>query len=640
MDKATPSSEIDWSAIRRKLLLDDGAFELPSGWKLPILPRVVTQFLQQANRPDYDIRKLAKLLEQDAQMTCELLKYTNSAAMGLRHKATTVHQALVNLGVRRAKMVLLTAAIHSTIKKFNSKLFDLHQFWADNLERGLFAREVAGEIGADIDLSYTGAMLQDFLLPVLGQLNVKAYVAYWKEAKGVPMDLIDYELKEFGVHHAQVAAACLQQWNVPDELVCAVLCHHFSFEQIQQLGLEGTHVHAVAASSLIPLAVLQHEKSGVVLSEWDQADVSFDLCDIAERVDAFYMHHDTQSSSDREPLLARLERCLTEQLTESMTKESLVDRQFGNFVLEQCIGEGAMGTVYRARHTMLDRPAAVKVLNKQELSRVDIARFEREVQLCSRLTHPNTISIYDYGRTSDGVFYYVMELVEGLTLKQLVQLFGPLSPARTIYILRQICSSLQEAHDQGIVHRDIKPENIILSSRGTQGDLATVLDFGLVRDLTNRDMLPTDACLSGTPLYMAPESINDPGFSSPACDLYAIGAVGYFLLCGQPLFTGNDALDICLKQLQELPPPPAERLKKPLPADLEQLVMSCLNKDPQKRPVSASLLEQGLMNCLDANRWTNQDAASWWKDNVHQNEQGLARSTADATLIVGNETTL
>jgi len=640
MDKAAPPRAIDWSAIRRKLLLDDGEFELPSSWKLPILPKIVTQFLQQANRPDYDIRKLAKLLEQDSQLTCELLKYTNSAAMGLRHKATTVQQALVNLGVRRSKMVLLTAAIHSTVKKFNSKLFDLHQFWADNLERAMFAREIAGELGADIDLAYTGAMLQDFLLPVIGQLNIKTYVAYWKDRNGVPSDLIDYELKEFGVQHAQVAAACLQQWSVPDELVCAVLCHHFTIDQIRQLGLENTHVHAVAASSLIPLAVPQHKSAGIVLSEWDQDDGSFDLCDIAERVDAFFLHHESQASSDRESLLARIERCLMQQLSAAMTKESLVDRQFGNFVLEKCIGEGAMGTVYRARHTMLDRPAAVKVLNKQELSSDDIARFEREVQLSSRLTHPNTISIYDYGRTADGVFYYVMELVEGLTLKQLVQLFGPLSPGRTIYLMRQICCSLAEAHEQGIVHRDIKPENIILSNRGSQGDLVTVLDFGLVRDLTNRDTLPTDGCLSGTPLYMAPETINDPGFSSPACDLYAIGAVGYYLLCGQPLFTGNDALDICLKQLQEHPPAPSERLKQPLPGDLEGLIMSCLNKSPEKRPQFASELEQGLLSCRDAHEWNGHEAWNWWKENIHLGENGLTRAPSDATLIVDNETTL
>ncbi len=404
----------------------------------------------------------------------------------------------------------------------------------------------------------------------------------------------------------------------------------------------GTSLHAVAVSSLLPVSVTQHHQHALRLAEWNQQDEAFDLCDIAERIDACYLHQEV-ASSDHESLASRIENFLFSQFSEALTKESLLNRQLGNFILESCIGEGAMGTVYKARHTMLDRPAAVKVLNAKELTDLDIFRFEREVQLSSRLTHPNTISIYDYGRTRDGLFYYVMEFVEGLTLKQFVHLFGPQPESRVIHILRQICSSLQEAHEQGIIHRDIKPENIILSARGNHADIVTVLDFGLVMDITQQEKSPLDSCLSGTPLYMAPESINQPGQTSPACDLYAIGAVGYYLLCGQPLYTGNDALDICLKQLSEVPPSPSSRLKTSLARDLEGLIMCCLQKNPEKRPSSAAVLEQALQLCQDAPDWNSQQAYQWWGQNVHANqavESIQNKMTDDATLIVGNESTM
>ena len=640
MSTGSTQQHHDWSALRRKLLVDDGKLFLPAGWKLPVLPKVVTQFLDLANQPGCDLKKLSKLLEQDPNLTCELLRHVNSAAIGLRHKATSAHQALVNLGLRRSKMLLLTAAIQSSIKKFNTHLFDLHQFWADNLERALFAREIAGELGADVDLAYTGAMLQDFLLPVLGHMHLQTYVAFWGERKGIPSDLTEYELQKFNVHHAQVAAACLLQWNVPDELVCSVLCHHLSFTQLQELGMTGTHLHAVAASALIPGRVAQLQNIAVALTEWAAHDVSFDLCDIAERVDACFLHEE-QTSSDREPLLNRIESCLASQLQLVVDNEQLLHRQLGNFILESLIGEGAMGTVYRARHTMLDRPAAVKVLSNQELSSLEIARFEREVQHSSRLTHPNTISIYDFGRTHDGMFFYAMEYVEGLSLKQLVQLHGPLPEGRVIHILRQICGSLQEAHELGLVHRDIKPENIVISVKGMQGDFITVLDFGLVLDLS--DETNQECTLSGTPLYMAPESIHQPGHSTPACDIYAIGAVGYYLTCGQPLYTGNDALDICLKQVSELPPTPSQRLKEPIASDLEQLIMSCLQKSPEKRPASAEALSESLAKCINVHDWNSQLGLRWWRENgqprPHEgHESGFTR--ADATIIVGNESTL
>jgi len=312
----------------------------------------------------------------------------------------------------------------------------------------------------------------------------------------------------------------------------------------------------------------------------------------------------------------------------------MVNRQVGNFILEECIGIGASGSVYQARHTMMNRPAAVKLLNQDKLSQEHIARFEREVQMTSRLNHPNTVSIYDYGRTPDGLFYYVMELVQGMSLKELVQIHGPQPAGRTIQILQQICGSLDEAHHAGMIHRDIKPENILLSSRFEDCDHITVLDFGLVLD--THDYHEQEAKgLTGTPMYLAPESINSPSSTQVASDIYSIGAVGYFLLTGEPLFTGNDAIDICLKQLQETPIVPSKRLGQPLPEDLENLIICCLHKEPTQRPVSAMQLIDQLRLCEDAASWTRQQCGLWWNRHSQKNTDHPTEE-----LRGGNEPTL
>ena len=186
-------------------------------------------------------------------------------------------------------------------------------------------------------------------------------------------------------------------------------------------------------------------------------------------------------------------------------------RRFGQYVLERKIGEGAMGVVYRATHAMLRRPAAIKLLLKDRASEADLVRFEREVQLTSRLAHPNTISIFDYGRTAEGVFYYVMEYLDGLDLQRLVDQYGPLEPARAIHILAQISGALAEAHALGLIHRDIKPANIVLTERPDEPDVVKVVDFGLVKKFGgNLARVGGDDAITGTPLYMAPEAITQP----------------------------------------------------------------------------------------------------------------------------------
>jgi tRNA A-37 threonylcarbamoyl transferase component Bud32 len=291
--------------------------------------------------------------------------------------------------------------------------------------------------------------------------------------------------------------------------------------------------------------------------------------------------------------------------------------KLGQYTLQEKLGEGAMGVVYRATHAMLRRPAAIKLLHPERDGAKDLARFEREVQLTSRLTHPNTISIFDYGRTAEGAFYYVMEYLEGLDLEHLVAEEGPVPPARAARILAQAAGSLAEAHAIGLIHRDIKPANIMLTQRPDESDIVKVVDFGLVKTLRggagDASVTNVDA-ITGTPLYLAPEAITSPDTVGPASDIYALGAVGYFLITGRHVFEAPRIVEVLSKHLHAAPEPLAERLGRPVPEDLAALIMSCLAKRPEDRPASAGALRTGLMACADFARYDDVAATAWWRD--------------------------
>jgi serine/threonine-protein kinase len=271
--------------------------------------------------------------------------------------------------------------------------------------------------------------------------------------------------------------------------------------------------------------------------------------------------------------------------------------KLGQYTLDAKIGEGGMGAVYRATHAMLRRPAAIKLLPPERSSPADVARFEREVQLTTRLSHPNTISIFDYGRTPEGVFYYAMEYLDGIDLDRLVTAGGPLDPARAIHLLVQICGSLAEAHALGLVHRDIKPANIVVTERVDEPDVIKVLDFGLVRTLEREQATSTAGAVVGTPLYLAPESITKPESIDPRADIYAVGGVAYFLVTGSHVFEAATVVELCSKHLSEQPQPPSERLGRAVPADLEAVIVSCLAKNRDDRPASAAALRSALLAC-------------------------------------------
>jgi len=305
-------------------------------------------------------------------------------------------------------------------------------------------------------------------------------------------------------------------------------------------------------------------------------------------------------------IVARLQRQSREAVIEA--------QQLGQYTLDQKLGEGAMGVVYKGHHSMLRRPTAIKLLHADKVNDTSIARFEREVQITCQLNHSNTIAIYDYGRTPEGVFYYAMEYLDGIDLQDLVNKYGTQSEARVIHILLQICGSLFEAHSQGLVHRDIKPANVMLNRRGCEPDVVKVLDFGLVKAVDRTEGSPANegSSMSGTLLYMSPESIQAPMTVDACSDIYAVGAVGYFLLTGKPVFEAANLVDLCQKHIEESPVPPSKRGNVKVSSQLEDAIMGCLEKSRAKRPQTARDLGILISKCAAASDWTIEEADRWW----------------------------
>lgn len=289
-------------------------------------------------------------------------------------------------------------------------------------------------------------------------------------------------------------------------------------------------------------------------------------------------------------------------------------RQLGRYTVLRKIGKGGMGTVYLARHALLRRPTAVKVLDADRSNTEALARFEREVQVSSSLTHPNTIEIYDYGYTPDGTFYYAMELLRGITIGALVEANGAQCEARAVALIEQACASLAEAHARELIHRDIKPSNIMICEMGGLPDFVKVLDFGLVRPQKQADDLALTSAdsLTGTPLYMSPEAVERPGAMDARSDVYQLGAVLYYLLTGSHVFTGSNAVEVLAQHIGETPQPPSERVGGLLSPDLEAIVLRALAKRPEDRPGDAGELLDALEACAIEGRWQRAEASAWW----------------------------
>jgi hypothetical protein len=304
-------------------------------------------------------------------------------------------------------------------------------------------------------------------------------------------------------------------------------------------------------------------------------------------------------------------------------------RELGSYSLEGKLGEGGMGEVWRARHRMLARPAAIKLIRPAVAgdARLDVLeeavrRFEREAQVIARLRSPHTVDLFDFGMAADGAFYYVMELLDGLDADSLVQRFGPISAERAIYLLRQLCHSLSEAQSHGLVHRDVKPANMFLCHYGEEYDFVKVLDFGIVgavRDPADAAPMQTrENVVRGTPAFMAPEQAMGTGVDGRA-DIYAAGCVAYWLLTGQHVFTADTPMALMMRHVHTPPTRPSARTELPVPAALDDLVLSCLAKDPADRPQSAGELSLRLAAVECPHAWTQDRAREWWT------KHGLAR---------------
>jgi len=316
--------------------------------------------------------------------------------------------------------------------------------------------------------------------------------------------------------------------------------------------------------------------------------------------------------------------------------------ELGQYLLEEKIGGGGMGEVWRARHRLLIRPAAIKLIRQRALGAMSgdpellVRRFEREARATAALTSPHTVQLYDFGIAEDGRLYYVMELLDGLDLDTLIRQHGPLPAERVVHLLRQVCSALQDAHANGLVHRDIKPANVVVSRAGTTFDFVKVLDFGLVKlDSPRRAdpdavQLSAEDSWSGTPGYMAPEVVVGAADTDHRVDLYALGCVAYWLLTGTMVFEGENAMQVMFQHVQAEPKRPSDRVDLPIPAALEDLVMQCLEKDPARRPASAEAVSERLGVVSLTSVWTAERAEELWA--MHRPRPRDARPVADMLL--------
>ena len=326
---------------------------------------------------------------------------------------------------------------------------------------------------------------------------------------------------------------------------------------------------------------------------------------------------------------------VVERLETSVRRSALAARRLGQYVLVQEIGQGSNGMVYRARHALLRRPVAVKLLSPEMTNEANAQRFEHEVQMTSQLTHPNTVAIYDYGRTPEGLFYYAMEYLSGIDLNHLVRRFGPQPEGRVIHILRQACGSLAEAHRIGLIHRDIKPANLVLTRRGGVCDFVKVLDFGLVKavHLGPADRASANAVV-GTPHFMPPEAVEAPEKVDARSDIYSIGAVGYWLLTGRTLFESEEVDELLERLVKQTPPRPSEWLNGKISTTMEQLIMRCLAKSREQRPASADELDEALATCVVPAPWTDEEAQSWWETNLAGIDVAPEPTMAEKTLVI------
>lgn len=598
-------------------------------FQLPVPPQAVIEFSKLSRESDIRIQHLSAVVEREPDLMAELLRSVNSSLYSFRRTVESVPQAIALLGITNCTSLFLTRVMAQTLSSYESPLISSMESRRQALERARFARIVSQRLGMNPLLSFTAASIQDILLPLLTNEYSEEYRSYLSSSGF--RDLEHFEQETFGWTHSELTAHTLQKWGFPDSLVLKVLKHHHSPEELFLMDGPLDQATPNAIASLLG-DVLNQAPCGVTrLLDLQRFHPRMALLEMAEEVDTVAVDQDESVSSGM-TLVSRIQVTMIEQI-QRRRKESIVPgRQFGNYVLEEQLAESSMGAVFKAKHIMLRRAAAIKFLKVDRMSSESIQQFEREVQVTSTLCHPSTISIFDYGKTADDLFYYAMEYVDGWTLQDLIEAEGPISDGRAQKILLQICGSLAEAHANGLIHRDIKPQNIVLSEGVGFEDRVTVLDFGLVSQ-SHSDT--PESGIRGTPLYMSPECAAGQQDLDGRSDLYSVAALGYFLLTGTTLFKGN-VLELLDYQVNRRPEPMANRTACPISAEVEDIIMQALEKDPNRRHQSALDMIQELNNCHVLNPWTVEHSRNWWLSDPKDRIQRQTEVDPEQETVIGS----
>jgi HD-like signal output (HDOD) protein len=563
--------------------------------RLPVVPNCIRELSELTRDPAAPISRLADVIASDGTLAAMLMRHVNSAFYSGNRKVSTLNQAIMRVGLKRLKNLVLSLSLQQALSSVKSRQLSMVRFRQETRERSLFARQLAIAFEGDFETVHTASLLQDILLPVVTELWPEEYGKNRDEG----VDLLHFERQQFGWDHASLAASMMRDWAFPPEIVVCVLLHHARESELSQDLATCPEILATTAAALLPEQLNQTHGAANRLLRFQQDHEGLNLLDVAEEADAILK--EDNGPSDNVSLCSRLTQLLAATLVEDQFRSMLVERTIGRYTLESELGSGAMGIVYKARHEMLRRPAAIKLLDTRQLNDDSIRRFEAEVQLTSQLSSPYTITIFDYGVTPEGFFFYVMEYVDGITLKQLVQQNGALHEHEVIQLLLQACESLAEAHAANLIHRDVKPDNMMVRLGGIAGDTLKMLDFGMaaVTHGTDVDQWGPKEC-GGTPLYLAPEAILTPREIDARVDIYALGAVAYYLTTGRPIFgeIEDDVTKLFRRQIEEVPQRPSERVNVRLSKEFEDVVMSCLEKHRERRPKSMRALAMKLRRCL------------------------------------------
>ena len=411
-----------------------------------------------------------------------------------------------------------------------------------------------------------------------------------------------------GVHMAIIVVGLMLTFSARGDASSTVSVQHLNFTGwavlILLYGIFMPNTWQRAAAIVIPAAFVPYIVNFLVIRADDR---------VAEMLST-----DQYGVPVPMPFIAATASVYAAHLIHSIRSDEFKARQFGQYQLHDKLGEGGMGEVYRAEHVLLKRPCAVKLIQAgDQFTEELLARFEKEVRSTAMLSHWNTVEIYDFGRTAGGTFYYVMELLPGMSLDDLVQKHGALAPERVVHFLRQICGAIREAHANGLIHRDLKPANIFAAARGGVRDVAKVLDFGLVRqvstDVIVNPRLTVHGTVAGSPLYMPPEQVTSFRDADARSDLYSLGGVAYFLLTGRPPFLVRSASELIVAHSRGTVVEPSVH-NPSVPADIERIVMRCLAKNPADRFPDINSLDRALGDCACAGQWTDERAANWWRD--------------------------